>query len=81
MDARLRASALPDDAQCAVAISVAHGPHLADARRSAIAALAPIASAWRAVSARVNLRFMPATVHRIAARVNTVAMSILIDAL
>ena len=81
MDARLRASALPDDAQCAVATAVAHGPHLADARRAAVAALTPIASAWRPISARVNHRLMPATVYRIAARVNTVAMAIVIDAL
>eukprot|EP00966_Prymnesium_polylepis_P064055 1485378-Prymnesium_polylepis.1 len=50
MDARLRASALPDDAACAVATAVSYGGRRDAARRAAVGTLKPIADRWRAVS-------------------------------
>lgn len=82
MDARLRASALPDDAACAVATAVSYGGRLDAARRAAVGTLKPIADRWRPVSARVNRELMHATVYRISARrVNSIFMAVLVDAL
>ena len=81
LDSRLRASALPDDAACAISTAVELGADLETARRAAIARLRPLADRWRGVSSRVNRELMPPSVYRIAARVNTIFMAIVVDAL
>jgi hypothetical protein len=79
MDSRLRASSLPPDIQAAIFHAV-RSDDLPALRASAIATIVTAAERLRPVSERINL-LMPATVAKIAAKVNTAFMAALVDAL
>ena len=64
LDSRLRASALSDDLQCALARAVSLGPDLAPFRRQLLRTHRHISDAMRALSEKLN-GLMPATVARI----------------
>ena len=70
LEARLRASALPDDLQCAVRVAVAKRDGLEDERRAWIRAVRREADLLRPISARINT-LMPPSVAMIANGVNT----------
>ena len=79
-DSRLRASSLPDDAQCAVRFAAMRGNELAQWREDALARLRAEADRLRPLSAHIN-SLMPPTVRLIARGVNTAFMAAVIDAL
>ena len=81
LDARLRASALSNDLQCAVRVAYTFGGNLESARRSQLQLEKEDADTLRPLSAKVNKALMPATVARIAANVNTLYMASKVDSL
>ena len=79
-DSRLRAAALPDDTQCAVARSLDLGAALFDARTDAASFVTAVCDRQRPASRRVA-ELMPPSVARISRDVNTVCIAVFIDAL